>query len=180
MYSKWEKLSSELAWDQPTLRVTLDTLLLPDGKIVADWPTIHQQDYVNAFVVNPEAEGLILEGYRHGLERTTWGLVGGGLLEDEDAFSAVQRLLVEQTGYQCSQWRHLGSYVIDGQHHIGTGHFFLGYSPTTVSAEQNGKLPHYQPTWVPLNDLKRALWDGRLAVMHYTVNVALALLALGI
>lgn len=179
MYSKWERLSSELAWDQPALRVTVDTLLLPDGKIVDDWPTIHQQDYVNAFIVNPDGQGLILEGYRHGLERTTWGLVGGGLETEEDPFSAVQRLLLQQTGQECGQWRHLGSYVIDGQHHVGTGHFFLGYNPR-ASADQNGKLPHYNVKWVPLNDLKRALWDGRLAVMHYTINVALALLALGI
>ena len=178
MYDKWETLSSESAIEHPFLRVTMDTVLLPDGTVIDDWPTVHAGDYVNVMVVNSDGEALIAEGYRHGSGRVTWQTVGGYLEKDEDPYTAAQRELREEAGLECRQWRHLSSFVVDANRHVGTGHFFLGYGPTKVCEIDSGDLEEYTLKWVPIDALKRALWDGRLNIMSYGVNVALGLLAL--
>ena len=175
---KWELLSSELAINHPYVRVTMDTVRLPDGRVIEEWPTVHCRDYVNIVVINTNGEALILEGYKHGVGRNTWQVVGGYLEEDEDPFSAAQRELLEETGLECAHWRHLSSFVIDANRHVGTAHFFLGYGTKQVAEIASGDLEAYTLRWVSPRELKRALWDGRIGVIGYGVNIALALLAL--
>ncbi|HFC11330.1 MAG TPA: NUDIX hydrolase [Anaerolineae bacterium] len=179
MNGKWQTLSSESAIEHPSLRVTMDTVLLPSGEVIADWPTVHAGDYVNVLVVNSEGNALIAEGYRHGSGRVTWQTIGGYIGKDEDPYTAAQRELRTEAGLECSQWRHLNSFVVDAHRHVGTGHFFIAYNPKDV---KQGKHDHPETSilkWVSVVELKHALWDGRLNVMSYGVNVALALLALG-
>ncbi len=178
MTNKWETLSSESAIDHPFLKVTMDTVLLPGGKVIEDWPTVHAGDYVNVLVVESDGKALIAEGYRHGGKRVTWQTIGGYLEKGEDPLSAAQRELLEEAGMECRQWRHLSSFVVDANRHVGTGHFFLGFGPKEVQEPDSGDLEAYTLKWVSVVELKRALWDGRLNVMSYGVNVAMALLAL--
>lgn len=175
---KWETLSSELALDHPFLRVTMETIRLPNGDVISEWPLVQTGDFVSVFVVNADAEGLVLQGYRHGLGKSTWQLVGGSVEENEDSVAAIQRELLEETGYQCRRLRYLNSSVVDANRHIGTGHFFLGYGPEKVGEPNSGDLEAYEIKWVPLNELKRGLWDGSFSVLSYSANVAMALLAL--
>lgn len=178
MIEQWETLSQELAIEHPFLRVTMDTVRLPDGQVIADWPTVHAGDYVNVLVVNSDGEGLVLEGYKHGIKRQTWQTVGGLIDEGEDPYSAVQRELLEETGLECRQWRHLSSFVVDANRHVGTGHFFLGYGPNKVQEAKSGDLEAYEMRWISAKELKHGLWDGRFGGMSYGINVALALIAL--
>ncbi len=180
MAEKWETLSSELAIEHPFLRVTMDAVLLPDGKVIEEWPTIHAGDYVNMLVVNGEGDALIIEGYKHGMSKSTWQTIGGYLEEDEDPLSAAQRELLEETGLECRKWRHLSSFVVDANRYMGVAHFFLGYGPRKVCEPNSNDLEQQVLRWVSIKELKRALWDGRLGVMSYGANVALALLALDV
>ena len=179
MDGKWQTLSSESAIEHPFLRVTMDTVLLPSGEVIADWPTVHAGDFVNVLVVNSEGQALIAEGYRHGGGRVTWQTIGGYIGKDEDPYTAAQRELREDAGLECSQWRHLNSFVVDAHRHVGTGHFFIAYNPKKNNLADNIRSDAYTLRWVSVVELKHALWDGRLNVMSYGVNVALALLALG-
>lgn len=178
MSDKWETLSSELAIEHPFLRVTMDTVRLPNGEVIDDWPTVHAGDYVNVLVVNSDGQGLVLEGYKHGIQRCTWQTVGGLIEDGEDPFSAVQRELLEETGLECRQWRHLSSFVVDANRHVGTGHFFLGYGPIQVKEPDSGDLEPYELKWISAQQLRHGLWDGRFGGMSYGINVALALIAL--
>ena len=179
MEEKWETISSELAIEHPFLRVTMDVVRLPDGQIIEDWPTVQTGDYVNVLVVDGEGSALIIEGYKHGTGKSTWQTIGGYLEPDEDPYSAAQRELLEEAGLECGKWRHLSSFVIDANRKMGVAHFFLGYGPIKVAEPNSGDLEAQQLKWVSLQELKRALWDGRLGVLSYGSNVALALLALG-
>ena len=175
---KWETISSELAIEHPFLRVTMNTVLLPDGQIIDQWPIVDARDYVNALIINGDGEGLVLEGYKHGHGRITWQTIGGYLEKDEDPFTAIQRELLEEAGLTCRRWKHLSSFVVDANRRVGVGHFFLGYGPVKVAEPDSGDLEPYTPKWVNVNVLKQALWDGRIGIMSHGINVALALLAL--
>lgn len=178
MAELWRTLNQEPALTHPYLRVTLDAVQLPDGRIIPDWPTVHLPTFANVVVVNDQHEALLLEGYKHGPGHMTWQVPGGLLEPGEVPLAAIQRELLEETGYHCQGWRALGSFVVDANRGCGVGHFFLAWSPRQVAQPQSGDLEAAQLFWTPTTALPAALLQGRFGVMSHACNVALALAAL--
>ena len=180
MDEKWPILGSEIALQHPFVTVDLETVLLPDGRIIPDWPRVHARDYVNPVVLNDREEALVITGYKHGLGRSSWQVLGGYLEPGEAPMPAAQRELLEETGYYSDEWEHLGSFVVDANRYVGTGHFYLARAARQVALPDNDDLEQYAIHWVSLPELRRALHDGRIAILSYAVNVALGLLRLGV
>ena len=175
---KWRVSNERIIIDHPFLNVSYQDLRLPDGRQIQDWPFVRAKDYVNALVLNPKGECLILEGYKHGLGRGSWQVLGGYLEAGEDPLAAVQRELLEETGYQSNEWKRLGSFVVDANRYVGTGHFFLAHNAQRISEPDHDDLEAFSIRWENPAELVQALQDGRVAIMSYAINIALALLAL--
>ena len=175
---EWEVLSSEPVFDHPFLQVIMEEVSLPDGKVIADWPIVDARDYVNAVVFDEEGRALILDGYKHGMRRCGWQVVGGYIEGDENPMRAIERELLEETGYQAEEWRYLGSFVVDANRRVGVGHFFLALNARAVTEPANGDLEEASLRLVSFDELRYALVDGRLGVISYALNVMLAFMAL--
>ncbi|HEX8597558.1 MAG TPA: NUDIX hydrolase [Chloroflexia bacterium] len=174
----WQVLGNDPIIDHPFLKVSVQQVRLPDGRVIPDWHIVHTRDYVNVFVLNEAGEALILEGYKHGLGRSSWQVIGGYLEEGEDPLHAVQREMLEETGYASDDWQHLGSFVVDANRYVGTGHFYLARRAHPVALPDHDDLEGFEVRWVSLEEVGRALRDGRVGIISYGVNIALALLAL--
>lgn len=174
----WEILGREPVLNQPFIKVDMETIRLPDGRIIEDWPRVHARDYVNVLVFNGHGQAMILEGYKHGLGRSSWQVVGGYLEGDEPPLAAVQRELLEETGFVSHDWRYLGSYVIDANRYVSTGHFFVAFDARPGAEPNHDDLEQFGIRWVSIDELKYALLDGRVGVISYAVNICLALMSL--
>lgn len=175
---EWQVLSSEPVFDHPFLQVTMEEVSLPDGKVISDWPMVDARDYVNAVVFDEQGQALILDGYKHGMGRCGWQVVGGYVETDENPLTAVERELFEETGYKAEEWRYLGSFVVDANRRVGVGHFFLALNAKNVAEPANDDLEESSLRLVSFEELRYALVDGRLGVISYALNVMLALMAL--
>jgi ADP-ribose pyrophosphatase len=174
---KWDVLSSRTVLQEPYVSVTMQEVRLPDGRIIPDWPWVTTRNYVNALVLNEAGEALILEGYKHGLGRSSWQVIGGYLEEGEEPAVAIRRELLEETGYASDDWQLLGSFVMDANRYVGEGHFFLARNARPVADPNNDDLEGITIRWLPLDELRRGLAAGHVAIISYAVNVALGLLA---
>lgn len=174
----WQTLQSDLLIQHPFLTVHAQTVQLPNGQIINEWHRVHTRDYVNALVLNEANEALVLEGYKHGLGKSSWQILGGYLEKEEEPMEAVQRELLEETGYKSDQWEHLGSFVVDANRYVGTGHFFLARHAYQATQPNNDDLEQIELKWVTLSELRNALFDGRVAILSYAINIALGLLSL--
>ena len=174
----WQVLGAEPVIEHAFLKVSVQQVRLPDGRVIPDWHIVHTRDYANVFVLNQAGQALILEGYKHGLGRSSWQVVGGYLEEDEDPLRAVQRELLEETGYASDDWRHLGSFVVDANRHVGTGHFYMALDARPVAPPDHDDLEGFEVRWMSLEEVGAALRDGRVGIISYGVNIALALLSL--
>jgi hypothetical protein len=96
---RWIVLKEEQVLEHPYVNVKYQEIQLPDGRIIPDWPIVQTRDYVNALVLNESGQAMILEGYKHGHGRPSWQVLGGYLEPEEDPEKAVQRELLEETGY---------------------------------------------------------------------------------
>jgi ADP-ribose pyrophosphatase len=175
---KWTVLKQELAFNDPYVTVTMQEVRLPDGRIIAEWPYVHTRDYVNALVLDKDGQVMVLEGYKHGLGRSSWQVVGGYLEPDEEPLKAIQRELSEETGYHAEEWTELGSYVVDANRHVGVGTFFLAKNARQIAEPDHDDLEEFEIRWVPLTELKKALFDGRVGILSYAANIAVGLAAL--
>ena len=175
---RWKVLKQELVLEDPYVKVLMQDLQLPDGRIISDWPYVYTRDYVNVMVLDRDSNVMILEGYKHGLGRSNWQVVGGYLEPDEEPLNAIQRELLEETGYSAKDWLELGSYTVDANRHVGQGTFFLARNVSRIAEPDHDDLEAFDILWVPLAELKKALFDGRVGILSYAVNIALGLAAL--
>ena len=175
---KWDVLKQEQVLDDPYVRVTMQDVQLPDGRIISDWPYVHTRDYVNGLVLDSSMKVMILEGYKHGLGRSSWQVVGGYLEPGEDPLEAIKRELLEETGFVSDEWVQLGSYVVDANRHVGVGAFFLAKDARQLAQPDHDDLERFDVRWVSIDEMKQALFDGRVGILSYAVNIALGLAAL--
>jgi ADP-ribose pyrophosphatase len=175
---QWQILDRQTVLDTPYLKVEMQQVRLPDGRVIEQWPIVDTRDYVNAVVLNQAGEAMIIEGYKHGLGRSNWQVLGGYLEKGEEPLAAVQRELREETGYHSEDWQHLGTFVVDANRRVGTGHFYLARQARSVQQPDHDDLEKFAIHWVSLAELQQAVSDGRVAIISYAVNIALALLAL--
>jgi ADP-ribose pyrophosphatase len=171
----WKVVKTKQIVDNPYTQVFMQSIELPDGRLIENWPIIQTLDYVNALVISDDNEAMILEGYKHGLGRSSWQVLGGYLEPDEEPLAAVKRELLEETGYASEHWKHLGSYVVDANRRVGEGHFFLARNARKVTEPSHDDLEYFDLRWVSLDTLKVALRDGRVGVLSYAINISLAL-----
>lgn len=174
----WEVIQRKSVLEHPFLTVSMESVRLPNGDVISDWPKIYTGDFVNAVVLNKQNEVMILEGYKHGLEMSSWQVLGGYLDEGEDPVTAVQRELLEETGYHADDWLYLGSFIQDANRHAGIGHYFCARQARQIAEPHHDDLEAFGIQWVPLKELKYALLDGRISGSSYAINVALTLLIL--
>lgn len=174
----WKVLESELVINHPHVEVALETIGLPDGRVINDWPIVNVHDYVNAVVFDKTGRALILEGYKHGARRSTWQVVSGYLKSGEDPLGAAQRGLLESTGYESDDWRYLGSFVTEAHRHVGIGHFFLCLDVRLVGNPHQDDLEPFSLRWVTKQELRYALMDGRINIISYAMAISLGLMTL--
>jgi ADP-ribose pyrophosphatase len=176
---KWVELGSRTELDHPYVKVEMREVQLPDGRVIADWPIIHTKDYINALVLNEQGQALILEGYKHALGRSTWQVLGGYLEAGEEPLAAAKRELLEETGFASDNWHHLGSFIMDPNRYTGLGHFFLARAAHKVAEADHDDLEEFNIRWVTLEELQKAVLDGRVGAISYALNISLALLITG-
>ncbi|MCA9873149.1 MAG: NUDIX domain-containing protein [Anaerolineales bacterium] len=136
------------------------------------WPLVEVRDYVNAFVLNEAGEAMVLESFPHGNAWGSWQMIGRYIRDEEDPLAAMQHTLLQRTGYIAEKWVYLGTFVVDDADNLGAGHFFCAQQ---TRCKVEAPASDLTIRWVPRKQIKRALLDGRIAVINYAIAATLAL-----
>jgi ADP-ribose pyrophosphatase YjhB (NUDIX family) len=175
---KRQNVKEDLEYWPPQLRELFE---LEDLHLIAEASSLQKvlaADYVNVLALNEAGEAMILEHGQNGGGYSSWRVIEGQVAQGEDPMTAVQRTLLEETGYQSDHWMYLCSYTITDDHQrLGVGHFFCARNARQladhycVDLAQDRKLK-----WVSQRDLKYALLDGRISTLSYAITISMALL----
>jgi ADP-ribose pyrophosphatase len=174
--TNWKLLQrSTVLHNPPYLTVENHHVLLPDGQEIPQWQWVITPDYINVVAITPEGRFVLFRQTKYAISGTSLAPVGGYLDPGEDALTAAQRELREETGYSAPDWTFLGSYAVDGNRGAGTAHLFLAQQASFVGATSSDDLEEQELLLLTRAEVAAALAAGEFKVLAWAANVALAL-----
>ena len=171
----WKTKTRQTVLDQrPWLVVENHTVELPDGRLISDWPWIITPDYVNVVAMTAEGQFVCFRQVKYGLEGTTLSIVGGFVEQGEEPFRAAQRELLEETGYESTDWTPLGSYRVDPNRGVAMGHLYLARQARYVTPRHADDLEEQELLLLTRPEMEAALQQGQFKVLAWAAAIALA------
>jgi len=149
---------------------------LPDGQTISDWAWLITPDYVNVVAVTEADQFLCFCQTKYAVEGISLAPVGGYLEPGEEPLAAARRELLEETGYEASEWVDLGHYVVDGNRGAGTAYLYLALGAHKVAEPDADDLEEQHLLLLSRAEIEAALAAGQFKVVAWTTAVALALL----
>ena len=99
----WKLLSSEFLVDAPWLKVAKEKCELPNGKVIDDFYTLWQPDWVLILARTTDCKWVMTEQYRHGTGKIALEFPAGIIDKGETPEEAAIRELQEECGYGICQ-----------------------------------------------------------------------------
>ena len=96
----WKTLSSDYINKGPWATLRTDRCQMPDGHIVEDYYVLEYNNWVNAVALTDDNKIIMVNQYRHAAGIVSLEIPGGVVDEGELPIQAIQRELLEETGYQ--------------------------------------------------------------------------------
>jgi ADP-ribose pyrophosphatase len=172
----WKTKTRQTVLDEPPwLTVEHHTVELPDGRLLPNWPWIITPNYINVVAVTEDERFICFRQVKYGIEGATLAVVGGYIKEGEAPLEAAQRELLEETGYESADWLSLGSYLVDPNRGIATGHLFLARQARYVTPRDADDLEEQELLLLTREEIESALEKGEIKVLAWAATIAFAL-----
>ena len=172
----WKTNSRKIVLDEkPWLTVEHHTIELPDGRILPDWPWVITPDYINVVAVTEDEHFICFRQVKYGIQGDTLAVVGGYIEQGEEPLAAAKRELLEETGYEAPDWISLGSYLVDPNRGIATGHLFLARRAHYVTPRNADDLEEQELLLLTREKIEHAIDIGEIKVLAWAATVAFAL-----
>jgi 8-oxo-dGTP pyrophosphatase MutT (NUDIX family) len=175
----WETLSKTTILNHNKfLSVENHVVKLPDGQIIPDWAWIVTPDAAIVLAVTEEKKFLCFRQTKYAVNGTSLAPAAGMIEPDEIPLETAKRELLEETGYQSSEWVNLGSYVVDPNRGVDTMHLFLALNSKKVSEQHSDDLEEQELLYLSREEIEEALRLGEFKVLVWSTVVSLSLLYL--
>lgn len=173
--SSWQILSTRLIYEaKPWVELFVQSVRLPDGRIVDDYHQIRLPEYCVVYAETAEGHVIVARQYRHGVGGECMTLPAGLLEAGENALDAMKRELLEETGYAAENWRSLGSYVPNSNYGCGKAHLFSAQNARKHQEPCSGDLEESEVLLLTRDDLFLAIAKGQVASLSMVTAVSLA------
>jgi ADP-ribose pyrophosphatase len=156
------------------MTVELQRVRLPDGRVVDDYHRILLPDYSVMYVETEDGRVVVERQYKHGVGDVTLTLPAGLLKAGEDPLEGARRELLEETGYEASNWGCLGQFVQNSNYGGSRAHVYRATGARRVAEPDAGDLEHIEIVLMTRHELFQALRANRVQVTSFAATIALA------
>ena len=171
----WEVLKTRLIYEaKPWVELFVQQVRLPNGRVVDDYHQIRLPEYCVAYAETTDGKIIVASQYRHGVGGECITLPAGLMEEGERPLDAMQRELLEETGYTAEHWESMGSYVPNSNYGCGKAHLFKARNAQKVTEPHSGDLEESEVVLFTRAELFQAITGGGIASLSMVAAVSLA------
>ncbi len=172
----WETISRQtLLQHNKFLTVENHVVKLPDGQVIPDWAWLIIPSAAIVLAVTEENEFLCFRQTKYAVEGETLAPVGGMLEPDEAPLEAAKRELLEEMGYESSEWISLGSHILDPNRGIATIYLFLALKARKVAEPDSDDLEDQELIFLNRHEIEEAYKAGEFKILSWSAVVAMSL-----
>jgi 8-oxo-dGTP pyrophosphatase MutT (NUDIX family) len=128
--------------------------------------------WVNVIPITEDEEIVLVEQYRYGIERPTLEIPGGIVDPGELPREAVERELLEETGYQANHWESLGKVSANPAIMTNYAHLFLAEGCAYKQEISPDEHERFHIHTLPITSFLEYVADG--TIQHSIVVAAVA------
>lgn len=140
----------ETSYPFPWIRV--DKCELGNGNLL-DATTFQFRSWANIVALTRNNEVVMVKQYRHGVSEVLLEFPGGVVEANEDPMVGAQRELLEETGYQASEWMELGKMYPNPALQTNTLYCYLALDAEQVSGQSLDAGEDIEVHVMPLDEL---------------------------
>ncbi|NTB05217.1 NUDIX hydrolase [Agrobacterium tumefaciens] len=162
----WKVVKTHTVHDAPPyLKLSVETVELPDGRVVDDYHQVHLPDYSIAVPILVDGSILTLWQYKHGARCYSMTFPAGHVEPGEDAVEAMLRELREETGYVAEKAIGFGSYTVSGNQGCGRAHLFALTGCRPVGVADHDDLETFDLKVMTVEEINAAVDQGHCTIL---------------
>lgn len=176
----WKTLSSTYLLKDTWATIRKDACMLPNGKIINPYYVYEFPDWVTAFALTKDGKVILEKQYRHALGRTDIETPGGCIdATDASPEAAIQRELLEETGYQFTHFQKLGVTSANPSTNNNIMHLFLATGGEKVAAQNFDSGEDLEVFLADIAEIKQMIRANKIIQSMHITCIMLALEQLG-
>ena len=159
----WRTIKSETLIDDYHVTVHKDTVKLPDGAVIDDFYTVTIPDAAMVCALTRDDKVLLKQEFRYACGEQVIECPAGMFEENEnDPLAVAKRELLEETGYESTDWTYLGSTLESTSKLTNRMHLFLARDCVKTSAQNLDVNEHLTVTEVFLDMAVEMVMNGTI------------------
>lgn len=136
---------------------------MPNGVLVEPYYIFEYAPWANIVALTKDNEVVLTRQFRPGSGQTSFELPGGGVeTADSSAHAAIQRELLEETGFRCDTIYETGIVYPNPANHTNEVHCFISLGATQESYQHLDATEDIQVFLTPLQDLLGTIEAGEI------------------
>jgi ADP-ribose pyrophosphatase len=160
---KWKILSSQYVFKDLWFKVRKDICETESGKIINPYYVYEFPNWVMAVPVTEDGKIILIRQYRHAIQEICLEIPGGCVDEtDKDFQQAIERELLEETGYTFSSYEYLGRTSSNPSTNNNMAHMFLAKGGRKTSRQKLDTNEEIEVQLYTIDEVKQFLKQGKL------------------
>jgi len=172
----WETIKSETVIEDYYVTVKKNAVQLPDGAIIDDFYTVTIPDAAMVAAITPEGKILLKTEFRYAIGEDVIECPAGMFEKNEtDPLTVAKRELLEETGYESSDWTYLGATLESTSKLTNRMHLFLAKDCVQTSRQHLDANEHLTVTEVYLDTAVGMVMNGSISAnstAHLILKIA--------
>jgi ADP-ribose pyrophosphatase len=177
---RWKTISSKQLLAETWMNIRADKCERPDGTIVEPYYVYQFPDWVAAVAITKEGKVILERQYRHALGQTDLEIPGGCVDKTDASYiAAIERELLEETGYRFEKFEYLGKTSSNPSTNTNLMHMFLATGGEKQQEQELDPGEDIEIQLVTMDELVQLLKEQKFIQSMHSTAIYLALEKLG-
>lgn len=176
---EWKVLESQYLHNEPWLTIRKEKCELPNGKVMPAYYIIEYPTWATVFALTNDGKAIFVKQYRHGLGVVSIETPGGVVDDGEEVDAAVERELLEETGYKFNKFEYLGKISANPATTNNYMYMYLALDGEKVAGQDLDETEDVEVVLYTIDELKTLIRENKIVQSLHMTCIFYALHKLG-